>query len=1284
MFDSFYSQIAKLLLQTSSYKEDSFFGEKRMIYFANGTGEGEGGGEDDTDSSEEEGEGKPEGPETTKKPEKPEEAQPPELAPEVVKVSESTADRVEGTLRIIDELGYHLPPGITEEQIKEARTKVSTLVEELNPLNNQMDNLVLDFIEKELGEPRNKESQIFKGMQLVVEDFISEYSYARDLAARSKSKGPLSKYQPKVPSMSWTIRNAAFNLTNKTKHISLAKANAYSKKFMELAQQIAEKEWEMLRTINDVKEVMWTFKEKAEKKHLDERAIKEEERYVGIPLVEGQIFVGDAEIVGYVRDEETGRESLKTTKTQRWKIRKIYVNDQTDPNDAYSKRNGVWIELQKEGSAKWQTMSPKMLRDFASLHDLKPDIERKEQLPEAVRYMREMQLEFGEPPFTIEYQGFNYDETGHPVPAAKTVEITQMDATGVTFSEDIVYRSMFQTAGLGQNDERGHLTYAEFAKWLNVSYAIPQMSQDDLQSKLNEYSNQLNALYQLKDEKTGRFLSRDPECHGPIRLQRGEVLYSEAPGSPLYRIEYVDPAKGGTIHLNVGGNMEQTFTFNEFLRWIYQYELERYDPEFEVNKCVKYGNLDPNDEETKQKIRERAEAAKERLEDPGKSREDIKKINIRDEIITPKADGKPHIPKEIEEGELPPIKFKERPAMQAQVPSYNFLRKFWNETQFLTLDDLGQLFKSGYDYYIRNWERRRKKRYSAIGKGIPWFGTEFERINQQAENEEVGQFKDAMDQWGVWQIEETLYETGNQDQAKACLNVLAEKGMIRWDDPKLWMAINKFADESHQIPWPLDYTTDPTRQYKSGIAKFNGRDVGGKTGLDLLPEAMDSIWGESSYISWKRQNDSIIEDNIQKSYNKAEELENDPKLVGGIRKELAFLLEKHANDEYVDPSEYEGLIRFIIEAGKARPEDKMYFILMGATLKNTNGRTLMGWERIGRFISKYCNAFPAIDYFTDKNPRRHPSEKDKFVDGAWTKGDFEAFTAEWCSTAEQDGYLPNTKVKKFLYDEVLTSEALQIRLEKGIRNAEKMDHDDTPLFIPALKESAIDDICSSSSGSSKKFTIQGYKNAYLGFGFRMNALVSKFDEELSIGDLKGGKGLSSQYRDKLISAFQSFTRYDAILDNRYEKGRGPAFQRFDQSDYATGCVWDTMPLVKYQKELQDLTKRIIEKYRAENDPRFKGIFEKNPPPPPTEDPVERKKLQQEYEGKEKEINNRLKEFGNNFRQLVMSDGGAQMIDIVRDHAFIIEGLADITPEQALQNKLLLELPGAGSPSSTAE
>ena len=48
----------------------------------------------------------------------------------------------------------------------------------------------------------------------------------------------------------------------------------------------------------------------------------------------------------------------------------------------------------------------------------------------------------------------------------------------------------------------------------------------------------------------------------------------------------------------------------------------------------------------------------------------------------------------------------------------------------------------------RRFERNKKKGFQT--QNLPFFGPEMKRINQQAENDEVNQFKDFLDQSGVW------------------------------------------------------------------------------------------------------------------------------------------------------------------------------------------------------------------------------------------------------------------------------------------------------------------------------------------------------------------------------------------------------------------------------------------------------------------------------------------------------------------------------------------------------
>ena len=186
-----------------------------------------------------------------------------------------------------------------------------------------------------------------------------------------------------------------------------------------------------------------------------------------------------------------------------------------------------------------------------------------------------------------------------------------------------------------------------------------------------------------------------------------------------------------------------------------------------------------------------------------------------------------------------------------------------------------------------------------------------------------------------------------------------------------------------------------------------------------------------------------------------------------------------------------------------------------------------------------------------------------------------------------------------MWKEVLTSDAFQKRLEKGIRNANAIDHDDSPYFIPALKESEIESACASSGGETKKFTVQGYKNAYLGFGLRLGSLKEKYDEE-EYFEKNGQAAFKNQYLQKIIGTFQTFMKYDGILDNRYRRKEESRLQRFSSHDYQSGCVWDGERALRiYQKEMQGLITQIAQAYAE------KGMISKDELPELIETPFVR-------------------------------------------------------------------------------
>ncbi len=1236
MFEFLKKQLANLLLQNSHQKEQ-LFGESKFVYFADRPTEDNRNEEEDPEEEE------------APKLEKQETPAEKETQLESEKVLTTVSHYSEQALSVLDKFDYNLPPDIDPERIKDARQIVnesSAAIEEVK----QSDPTIKNFLKK-IGEQGNDELERY--LWRLVGGSVPETLRLRESKEAQRGVVP-DKLRKRIKELVDKHTDSQVNVT---------KLNDAVMPFVELIDTIADHEYEMYKSISDIQNVMWDMFHKRQEREMQERAIRGAEMFTGLNLEQDEVFAGiDREIIEWDDDEGKGVNEIKP-KTKEYKnvkfvLKDVYIDKQRTPDpenpmyEAYQKNKmqGLYVAVLNTRTGQVYRMKMNNFKEFANLHRLQPFVRKKKDLPDRVRYLKEMDVDI-RPGMTLEYEDWELDkETQRRKPKIKFVKIKYLDDKTVQLDTPITIYSPFDHPDPKYHVMKDEMSLGEFAQWLNKKRALPEMTKVDLEDALVTHFANMNKQYKRKEG-----------CHRPIDLVPGEVIFADAPGNPLFEIRTVGPK---ALTLTNGKH----FTFPQFLRWVYQYDMEPYDPSLEGEKVRKYierQNAEKKFLESLDTAAKRAEKDAERtiehLRDTGKWRDTLK--DLKDKGLEG-IHGAKKIP------------LKEDVLNDAQRKSHSWLRQFANDTELLRLDDIFEMFKVGWEYKKRNWERKQKARYSKVGKGIPWFGTEFERINQQSETEEMQQFKDSMDQWGIRDIQETLYNTSNSDQAKACFNVLAEKGQIRWDDPKLWKAINNHTDINHKIPQPME-GMDPYMPFREGASQssgqyFNGQKIDGKSAIDFIPEAIDSIWGESSYIDWKRQNDGALEDGIQKSFNKAEELESDPKNTGGIANELAVLLERHMRGEYVDPSEFEGMLRFIIEMGKANGQHKMYYLLMGTSAKDPHGRTIMGWDRVGRFISKYSNNFPPLDYYSASNraPKRD-LETGEIFERQWVRQDFDKLTKPWVNQIRANGgHVPTVPPQgswDFLWKEVLTSDAFQMRLEKGIRAAQNMDHDDSPFFIPALKESEIETACAASGGETKKFTVQGYKNGYIGFGLRLKYLNEKVEEEKQFED-KGEVGFSDQYLAKMIASFRSYMRYDSILDYRYRRNEASRLQRFNSNDFKTGCVWDGAHAIQdYRNEMKSVIMEVIEAYGKKDDEALtKTPFTR----------LESIRGDKEMKKEQDKIENAVENWGPTFEKMIISDdGGKKFLEVIskRSKTFMFDKISDQSPQDRIRNKMDMSL-----------
>lgn len=531
-----------------------------------------------------------------------------------------------------------------------------------------------------------------------------------------------------------------------------------------------------------------------------------------------------------------------------------------------------------------------------------------------------------------------------------------------------------------------------------------------------------------------------------------------------------------------------------------------------------------------------------------------------------------------------------------------FLSTMWSHTHFLSVSDLWHMGKTLWEYHLRRFERRQKERYAMVGKDLPYFAPEMQRIKQAAEIEQVNQFKESFEDFGVYEIQNRLRHTKNQDELKAAFTVLAEKGQLRWDDIETWKNLNKFVDPKLAVPIPSN--GDPFTQ----VSEKDKR-----TGFAFLKEAIDSLWGEGTYNEWFAKNKSTFQQSAKSYYEKGKELEG---VDGGHARRLAELLRAHKEGAYVDPHEYEGLILHSIEAGKSTMQAKLYYMIEGIAAENHEGRTILSFDRMAHINSEMLTRFPILEYLCAKATRK---DGDKTKASRFAMDDYKRWV-KWFDEDKHMNFEPTKSVDEFLWRYVIPSSDTQNRINKAIRNGENLDHDDMFAYLPPASEQVLTDACGATTGDKKFLTVEGYANAFPGFNQYFRSLAE------------------NDNRTKLTEAVKSWVRFEGIMTWRFQKEKGNHMQRMDETTLRTGTiVTPDIPPKVFIKQLNEVVQQIVEAYDSDElRDNFALLSE-------TTGDIN---SDQEQMKRQQKINYAFLQFGGIFERVVKSDGGKKMKDIV--------------------------------------
>ncbi len=509
--------------------------------------------------------------------------------------------------------------------------------------------------------------------------------------------------------------------------------------------------------------------------------------------------------------------------------------------------------------------------------------------------------------------------------------------------------------------------------------------------------------------------------------------------------------------------------------------------------------------------------------------------------------------------------------------------------QSFSLYDIYRVIKESFDHQATHWKRESDCAVAAVGLGF-WginnrFGKEFARMGEESEIQRVKEFETRWHDKPGWEVRAAMAKSNNQDEVRACINLLNEKGFLKWDSPELWRALNRLQG-SVVFNIPEDFHLTPM-------------EIREKVG-----HAASLIWTMEVFDHWDRGlvgHQQKAEDEFKHDFDK---YENDKEARDKI---LIGMLQKWSRGESddVDPARYYGFLRRAFENGKMNgtPDKRFYYLIQGVTLRNPKtGETILSLDTFNRLNAEFLARFPHVDFLADKtswklNGRIVPQNTPGAQPRAWNLNDYIAwanFMGDSNGTYNPTAEPAKNQVRRFFYHYIHMSSYARDRVQRMQRMSEKEgDHDDAwSLFLEWEPRQIREHLSRNSGGTAKSSTDwwRTFLSAFPEYMGMMQEYIDNGDREWGSQDfwIKERNRVLNEVGSRLLMATETT---QALLGNyvSYAQGTRPMF--FDKDTWEKPGTDYSPPLESTLPKINQFLMTVFQLKGDGSEAEFKEILD---------------------------------------------------------------------------------------------